>query len=195
MGLENRIELSSAALETLKILCFDLAALVSGIEGRCLHPRFLLHDSPREADMDAELYHRIFLLAGELEAAFRVAAIQFPVYRDDDRAAAGGHAAGTLADRSRAQCYDRDREIPGSRLLSAAGFRLGNQGTADAGCGEKRLPEVMPVAFPVRRFPLLAQVAEDIGGELEVVRLGAQWFSIDCGRPACFGWIDERIGS
>lgn len=69
-GLENRIELSSAALETLKILCFDLAALVSGVEGRGLHPRFLLHDSPREADMDAELYHRIFLLAGELEMAF-----------------------------------------------------------------------------------------------------------------------------
>ncbi len=76
-GLENRIELSSAALETLKILCFDLAALVSGVEGRGLHPRFLLHDSPREADMDAELYRRIFLLVGELETVFGQRSLNF----------------------------------------------------------------------------------------------------------------------
>lgn len=76
-GFEDRIELSSAALETLKILCFDVAALVSSVEGRGQHPRFLLHDSPREADMDAELYHRIFLLAGELETAFGESPLNF----------------------------------------------------------------------------------------------------------------------
>ncbi len=64
------IDLTSAALETLKIVCFDLAALVGGVEGRGPHPRFLLHDGPREADMDAELYQRIFLLVAELEATF-----------------------------------------------------------------------------------------------------------------------------
>jgi len=64
------IELTSAALETMKILCFDLAAMIAGVEGRGKHPRFLLHDGPREADMDAGLYQRIFILSQELEAAF-----------------------------------------------------------------------------------------------------------------------------
>lgn len=68
--LVHGIDLTSAALETLKIICFDLAALISGIEGRGAHPRFLIHDGPREADMDAELYQRLFLLAAELEESF-----------------------------------------------------------------------------------------------------------------------------
>jgi uncharacterized protein YydD (DUF2326 family) len=67
--LTNEIDLTSAALETLKIICFDLAALVSGVEGRGLHPRFLLHDGPREADMDASIYRNIFTVAHALEAA------------------------------------------------------------------------------------------------------------------------------
>jgi len=67
---EQKIDLTSAALETLKILCFDIAALVLSIEGRGFHPRFLLHDGPREADMDVDLYHRLFLLILELEKAF-----------------------------------------------------------------------------------------------------------------------------
>ncbi len=64
------IDLTSAAFETLKIICFDLAALINSVEGRGMHPRFLLHDGPREADMDADLYQRIFLLVAELETAF-----------------------------------------------------------------------------------------------------------------------------
>ncbi len=68
--IEHRGELTSAAIETLKILAFDLAALISSVEGRGLHPRFLLHDGPREADMAADLYQKIFLLVRELEAAF-----------------------------------------------------------------------------------------------------------------------------
>lgn len=69
--LTDRIDLSSAALETLKILCFDLAALLHGVERGGGHPRFLLHDGPREADMDAELYQRLFLIVVELERAFK----------------------------------------------------------------------------------------------------------------------------
>ncbi len=69
-ALVHGIDLTSAALETLKIICFDLAALISGVEGRGAHPRFLIHDGPREADMDAELYQRLFLLAAELETTF-----------------------------------------------------------------------------------------------------------------------------
>lgn len=66
----HRGDLTSAAIETVKILAFDLAALISSIEGRGQHPRFLLHDGPREADMAADLYQKLFLLARELEIAF-----------------------------------------------------------------------------------------------------------------------------
>ena len=68
--MNERGDLTSAAIETLKILAFDLAALISGIEGRGFHPGFLIHDGPREADMAADLYQKIFLLAHDLEAAF-----------------------------------------------------------------------------------------------------------------------------
>jgi uncharacterized protein YydD (DUF2326 family) len=74
---EHGIELTSAALETMKILCFDLAALVASVEGCGKHPRFLLHDGPREADLDASLYQRIFLLIAELEAAFEGKPLSF----------------------------------------------------------------------------------------------------------------------
>ena len=65
----ERGDLTSAAIETLKILIFDLAALISSVEGRGFHPRFLIHDGPREADMAADLYQKLFLLAHELELA------------------------------------------------------------------------------------------------------------------------------
>jgi hypothetical protein len=68
--MSERGDLTSAAIETLKILIFDLAALIGSVEGRGFHPRFLIHDGPREADMAADLYQKIFLLAHELELAF-----------------------------------------------------------------------------------------------------------------------------
>jgi hypothetical protein len=66
----HRGDLTSAAIDTLKILAFDIAALVSSIEGRGLHPRILIHDGPREADMAADLYQKLFLLAREIELSF-----------------------------------------------------------------------------------------------------------------------------
>lgn len=75
--LVHDIDLTSAALETLKIICFDLAALVSGVEGRGRHPLFLIHDGPREADMDATLYAQIFRLARSLEDSFGERPITF----------------------------------------------------------------------------------------------------------------------
>ena len=45
--MSERGDLTSAAIETLKILTFDLAALISSVEGRGFHPRFLIHDGPR----------------------------------------------------------------------------------------------------------------------------------------------------
>jgi hypothetical protein len=76
-ALTNEIDLTSAALETLKIICFDLAALVSGVEGRGQHPRFLVHDGPREADLDASIYHNIFKTARTLEESFGERALSF----------------------------------------------------------------------------------------------------------------------
>lgn len=66
----HRGDLTSAAIDTLKILAFDFAALISGVEGRGLHPRLLIHDGPREADMASDLYQKMFLLVREVELAF-----------------------------------------------------------------------------------------------------------------------------
>lgn len=61
-------DMSSAALVTLKLLTFDLACLVGSVRADNHHPGFLLHDSPREADLSAGIYRRIFtLIAGEEE--------------------------------------------------------------------------------------------------------------------------------
>src|SRR6185312_670026 len=63
-------DLSSGAIDTIKILAFDLAALAASVSGQGDHPRFLLHDSPREADMAPLTYKRLFLWARKLEEAF-----------------------------------------------------------------------------------------------------------------------------
>jgi hypothetical protein len=68
--IEHNGDLSSGAIDTIKILAFDLAALAASVSGQGDHPRFLLHDSPREADMDPLTYKRLFLWARKLEEAF-----------------------------------------------------------------------------------------------------------------------------
>src|SRR5206468_765782 len=68
--IERRGDLTSAAIDTLKILAFDLTSLITSVEGHGSHPRFLIHDGPREADMAADLYQKVFLLVHELELAF-----------------------------------------------------------------------------------------------------------------------------
>lgn len=61
-------DMSSAALVTLRLLIFDLACLAGSAGPFPLHPGFLLHDSPREADLSAVIYRRIFsFIAGERE--------------------------------------------------------------------------------------------------------------------------------
>jgi hypothetical protein len=67
---EEHGERDSAAIQTVKLLAFDLAALVSGIEGRGSFPRFLIHDGPREADISENVYDRLFIFARELEKCF-----------------------------------------------------------------------------------------------------------------------------
>lgn len=58
----------SAALKVTKWLAFDLSALALGMtSSAAYHPRFLLHDSPREADLAAGIYGALFTAARELE--------------------------------------------------------------------------------------------------------------------------------
>lgn len=59
----------SAALATVKLLAFDLAALTASMEGRGAFPGFLVHDGPREADLAHDIYERLFKYAAELEKA------------------------------------------------------------------------------------------------------------------------------
>ena len=63
-------ELSGAALDTIKTLAFDVAAIVASIEGQGSHPRLLIHDGPREGDMARIIYERFFLYAAGIENAF-----------------------------------------------------------------------------------------------------------------------------
>jgi hypothetical protein len=57
----------ATAIESLKIVAFDLAALCLTIEGRTSLPSFLIHDSPREGDLGESIYERLFELARRLE--------------------------------------------------------------------------------------------------------------------------------
>jgi uncharacterized protein YydD (DUF2326 family) len=52
------------------VLSLDLACLSAGICGLGTHPRFLIHDSPREGDLELHIYHRLFEFILELERAF-----------------------------------------------------------------------------------------------------------------------------
>ncbi|MDP5281420.1 hypothetical protein Q9Q95_21015 [Sphingomonas sp. DG1-23] len=60
-------DLTTAAVDSLKVVAFDLAALLLTMEGKTELPGFWLHDSPREADLGLAIYHRIFDLALWLE--------------------------------------------------------------------------------------------------------------------------------
>lgn len=58
---------TTAAIESLKVLAFDLAALCLSIEGATRIPAFFLHDSPREADLGLSIYHELFRLVRAIE--------------------------------------------------------------------------------------------------------------------------------
>lgn len=50
--------LSGEAVETLALVLADVAAMMCSCQGIGHHPRFLVHDSPREADLDRHIYNR-----------------------------------------------------------------------------------------------------------------------------------------
>ncbi len=59
----------STALKLAKFLVFDLSSVALSVTGAGHHPRFLLHDSPREADLTEAIYEELFRAAAELESA------------------------------------------------------------------------------------------------------------------------------
>jgi hypothetical protein len=71
-------ERSTAAIESLKVIAFDLAVMCMSMQGTTRLPAFLLHDSPREADLGLSVYHRLFDVVNGLEGA-STAAFQYIV--------------------------------------------------------------------------------------------------------------------
>lgn len=60
-------ERSTAAIESLKVIAFDIAVMCMSMEGTTHLPAFLVHDSPREADLGLSVYHRLFSTVAALE--------------------------------------------------------------------------------------------------------------------------------
>jgi hypothetical protein len=65
--LQAKVQVGGQAMESLKTLAFDLTAVLTSLEGRAGIPAFLIHDSPREADLGESVYHRLFRFAASLE--------------------------------------------------------------------------------------------------------------------------------
>ncbi len=65
--LDRGVGLSTAAVESFKIVAFDLAGMILSVNGKASMPSFLIHDSPREADLDADIYSNLFDFVLSLE--------------------------------------------------------------------------------------------------------------------------------
>lgn len=66
-GFGIKVPTSGTAIVSLNVVLFDLAVLAMAIEGKTRHPGFLVHDSPREADLGGSIYAGLFDLARKLE--------------------------------------------------------------------------------------------------------------------------------
>lgn len=77
--LERGVGLSTAAVESFKIVAFDLAAMVLSVNGKASMPSFLIHDSPREADLDAGIYSNLFDFVLDLEGKINPPPFQYIV--------------------------------------------------------------------------------------------------------------------
>lgn len=56
--IEEKTGLSGEAVETLALALADVAAMMCANKGIGVHPGFLIHDSPREADLDWHIYNQ-----------------------------------------------------------------------------------------------------------------------------------------
>jgi len=66
-GIQAWLSAEGVAMESMKAVVFDLAAMLMAVEGRASLPALLVHDSPREADLAHSLYQKLLLLAVQLE--------------------------------------------------------------------------------------------------------------------------------
>jgi hypothetical protein len=65
----NKGEISGDALKVARTVLGDFASMLHGIEGHAAHPGFLVHDSPRQADMSLIWYQRILTQAADISEA------------------------------------------------------------------------------------------------------------------------------
>jgi hypothetical protein len=87
-GLHPRIQWRgtrrSVALNSLQIVLFDLAAMLCAVEGNSHAPAFLVHDSPREGDLDPWTYARLFKALFEMGPDESTAPFQYIVTTTTD---------------------------------------------------------------------------------------------------------------
>lgn len=68
---DRKLAPAGAALSVMTtVLAFDVSCLAANVYGLGSHPRFLMHDSPREGDMEGPLFRRLFEIVHELETQF-----------------------------------------------------------------------------------------------------------------------------
>ncbi|MFG0261513.1 MAG: hypothetical protein ACF788_03905 [Novipirellula sp. JB048] len=67
LRLQYRGELRGSAMKLVRIIALDIASVLASVDGTSNHPRFLIHDGPRDSDLTANLYQRIFMLARAIE--------------------------------------------------------------------------------------------------------------------------------
>ncbi|PQO38864.1 hypothetical protein C5Y96_03050 [Blastopirellula marina] len=68
---DKRLAPAGAAMSVMTtVLAFDVSCLAASVYGIGHHPRLLLHDSPREGDMEGPLFGRLFEIVEELESKF-----------------------------------------------------------------------------------------------------------------------------
>jgi hypothetical protein len=87
-GLHPKIEWRgtrrSVALNSLQVVLFDVAAMLCAVEGTSCAPAFLVHDSPREGDLDPWTYGRLFEALLELGPDEDVAPFQYIITTTTD---------------------------------------------------------------------------------------------------------------
>jgi hypothetical protein len=70
-GLRLDVELggfrSTVAIDSLKVVAFDLAIVAMSLERSLFFPGMLIHDSPREADLSEMVYRHLFEFSAKLE--------------------------------------------------------------------------------------------------------------------------------
>lgn len=76
-GLQTHVDVGGMAMESLKAIAFDISAILMAMEGHAYLPAFLVHDSPREADLGEAIYHRLFRLMQKLERASQPPTFQY----------------------------------------------------------------------------------------------------------------------